>query len=115
MIDVLFEQRIVQNPGLAAEAIWHSVNEAYDTQGRTEGVSFPLAFLILPLTFHQRSARALAAKTQPGALYKAISEDREITVGLQMRMQAMANEPLQDCLWGFRPDFCFWIPTTSGI
>ncbi len=67
MIDVLFEQRIVQNPGLAAEAIWHSVNEAYDTQGRTEGVSFPLAFLILPLTFHQRSARALAAKTQPGA------------------------------------------------
>ncbi|SRR5260370_1319525 len=110
MIDVLFEQRIVQNPGLAAEAIWHSVNEAYDTQGRTEGVSFPLAFLILPLTFHQRSARALAAKTQPGALYKAISEDREITVGLQMRMQAMAKRTFAGLSMGFQAGLLFLDP-----
>jgi len=91
MIDVLFEQRVIQNPGIAAETIWHAVYEAYDTKGRTEGVSLPLAFLVLPLTFHRQSAMALAAKMQPGALYKALSEDREITVGLQPRMQAMAK------------------------
>ena len=49
-----------------------------------------MAFLILPLTFHQRTAIGLASRTQPGALYKALDDDREITVGLQMRMQAMS-------------------------
>ncbi len=55
----------------------------------------PLAFLILPLTFHQRTAKALGSKTQPGALYKALAEDREITAGLQARMQAMSDRTLQ--------------------
>src|SRR6478609_9733423 len=89
MIDVLFEQRVVQNTGLAAEAIWQAVHEAYEARGRTEGVALPLSFLILPLTFHQRTAKALASKTQPGALYKALADEREITLGLQERMQAM--------------------------
>ena len=91
MIDVLFEQHVIQNTGLAAEAIWYAVNEAYSAQGRTAGVPLVLSFLVLPLTFHQRTANALASKTQPGALYKALSEDREITVGLQPRMQAMSD------------------------
>lgn len=101
MIDVLFEQRIIQNTGLAAEAIWQSVNEAYETQGRTEGVPFVLAFLVLPLTFHQRSARGLGMKTQPGALYKALADDREIAVGLQQRMQAMSDRTLHALSIGF--------------
>lgn len=95
MIDILFEQRVVQNTGLAAEAIWQAVREAYDAKGRAEGVSLPLAFLVLPLTFHQRTATVLAGKTQPGALYKALAADREITVGLQMRMQAMSERTFQ--------------------
>jgi hypothetical protein len=95
MIDVLFEQRVIQNTGLAAEAIWHAVNEAYEAKGRAEGVPLPLVFLVLPLVFHQRSAAALASKTQPGALYKALADDREITVGLQARMQAMAERTFQ--------------------
>ena len=33
MIDVLFEQRIIQNTGLAAEAIWQAVNEAHELKG----------------------------------------------------------------------------------
>jgi hypothetical protein len=91
MIDVLFEQRVVQNTGLAAEAIWQAANETFEAKGRAAGVPLPLAFLVLPLTFHQRTAEALASKAQPGALYKAIADDREITVGLQMRMQAMSD------------------------
>ena len=81
MIDVLFEQRVIQNTGLGAEALWQAVYEAYEANGRTEGVTLPLAFLVLPLTFHQRTARALASKTQPGALYKALADDREIKIG----------------------------------
>jgi hypothetical protein len=95
MIDVLFEQRATQNIGLAAEAIWQAVHEAYEAKGRAEGVSLPLAFLVLPITFHQRTATSLATKTQPGALYKALSSDREITLSLQARMQAMSERTFQ--------------------
>lgn len=101
MIDVLFEQRVIQNTGLAAEAIWQAVQEAYEAKGRAEGVSLPLAFLVLPLTFHQRTAKVLSAKTQPGAIYKALADDREITVGLQMRMQAMSERTFHALSIGF--------------
>lgn len=101
MIDVLFEQHVVQNTGLAAEAIWQAVHETYRVKGRTEGVPFPLVFLVLPLTFHQRTARALNSKTQPGSLYKALAEDREITTGIQARMQAMSGRTLQALSIGF--------------
>jgi hypothetical protein len=101
MIDVLFEQRVVQNTGLAAEAIWQAVREAYDAKGRADGVPLPLAFLVLPLTFHQRTATVLAAKTQPGAFYKALADDREITVGLQLRMEAMSERTFQALSIGF--------------
>jgi hypothetical protein len=101
MIDVLFEQRVIQNTGLAAEAIWQAVHEAYEAKGRAEGVSLPLAFLVLPLTFHQRTATVLSAKTQPGAIYKALADDREITVGLQMRMQAMSERTFHALSIGF--------------
>lgn len=102
MIDILFEQRVIQNTGLAAETIWHAINEAYIAKGRAEGVPFALVFLVLPLCFHQRTARVLASKTQPGALYKALAEDREMTVGLQARMQAMAERTLQALSIGFQ-------------
>ena len=95
MIDVLFEQRVIQNTGLAAEAIWQAVHEAYELRGRTDGVSFPLVFLVLPLTFHEHSAASLASKTQPGALYKALAADREITLDLQRRMEALSDRTFQ--------------------
>lgn len=104
MIDVLFEQRVVQNTGLAAEAIWQAVHEAHEAKGRSEGVSLPLAFLVLPLTFHKRTAMVLASKSQPGALYKALGEDRELRVGLQERMQAMSDRTFQALSIGFQAE-----------
>jgi hypothetical protein len=101
MIDVLFEQRVIQNTGLAAETIWQAVYEAYQAKDRTEGVPLTVIFLILPLAFHQRTATILSAKTQPGAIYKALAEDREITVGLQARMQAMSERTLHALSIGF--------------
>jgi len=49
MTDVLFEQRVVQNPGLGAETIWHAIHEAYELNGKTEGVPILLAFIIREL------------------------------------------------------------------
>ena len=88
MIDVLFEQRVIQNTALGAEVIWVAVSEAYEIQGRTRGIPMPLAYLILPMAFHRQSAHALATKQRPGALYRAISEDNDVVFGLQDRMEA---------------------------
>jgi hypothetical protein len=101
MIDILFEQWVIQNTGLAAEAIWQAVHENYELNGRSEGVPFPLVFLVLPLTFHKRTATVLASKSQPGAIYKAIADDREITVGLQARMQALSERTFHALSIGF--------------
>jgi hypothetical protein len=95
MTDILFEQQIVQNPGLGAEVLWHAVNEAYEEKNRTGGMPLFMAFIVLPLTFHRRSANALASKAKPGALYKAVASDREIRVGLQQRMEALSERTLQ--------------------
>lgn len=101
MIDVLFEQRITQNTGLAAETLWHAINEAHIATGKVGGISLPLIFLVLPLAFHQRSAHSLSNRTQPGALYKALAEDREIVVGVQDRMQSMSPNTLGALSLGF--------------
>jgi len=101
MIDILFEQKVIQNTGLAAEAIWQAVHECYEMKGRTEGVPFPLVFLVLPLAFHKRTANALASKSQPGAIYKALADDREIPVGLQLRMQALSERTFHALSIGF--------------
>ncbi|MDF7822548.1 DUF6521 family protein [Pontiellaceae bacterium B12227] len=101
MIDVLFEQQVVQNSGLGAETLWHAVSEAYEVKNRVEGMPLLLAFIVLPLAFHKRSANALASKVKPGALYKAVASDREITLGLQERMQALSGRTLQSLSIGF--------------
>lgn len=111
MKDVLFEQHIVQNTGLGAEVIWCAVNEAYEIRGRTEGVMLPLAFLVLPLAFHQRTAGSLATRTQPGALYKALADDREIIVGLQRRMESMAELTFEALSIGFHTNLLLLDPT----
>jgi hypothetical protein len=104
MIDVLFEQQIVQNPGLGAEALWYAVNTAYQEKYKTEGFPLLLVFIVLPLVFHRRSANALASKTKPGALYKAIASDREITLGFQERMQALSDRTFQSLSIAFSTD-----------
>lgn len=102
MTDVLFEQRIVQNTALAAETLWHAVNEGHAATGRVSGIPLPLVFLVLPMTFHQRTAQAIATKNMQGAIFKALAEDREITLGLQSRMQAMAPRTFEALALGFR-------------
>jgi len=88
-VDALFEQHIVQNEALGAEALWQAVAEAYESSGRVHGVRLPLIFVVLPIVFHRRSAEVLATRTQPGAVYKALAADRELSIGLQPRMQSM--------------------------
>jgi hypothetical protein len=97
----LFEHRLVQNPALAAEILWECVNACFEATDRVSGPPLPAMFLVLPLTFHQRSADALANKQQPGALYRALAEYPPLVVGLQKRMQTMADLTWEGLSLGF--------------
>ena len=96
-MDILFEQDLVQNSGLSSEALFAAVKAYCDTKRRGEGLPFPLAFLVLPVVFHSRSAAALKSRSGAGALYKAIQDEHELVVGLQRRMECMYRRTLDAC------------------
>lgn len=93
-MDVLFEQNVVQNTGLAAEVLFVVVREFYDKKSQTEGLPFPLMFLVLPLAFHKATVDAIKSKTSPGILFKVIRDNGEITLGVQQRMESMYRKTL---------------------
>lgn len=97
MLDVLFEQRLVQNAGLGAEAIFETVAAYYRHENKTRGLPFPFVFLVLPLVFHKRTVNAIKSRANTGALRKALRDDREISIGLQQRMESMCEATLAAC------------------
>jgi len=96
-MDVLFEQNIVQNTGLCAEAIFVATVEYFKTKDQRSGIPFPLAFLILPIALHRNTALTLKSKRGDGILFKAIRENREIPLGLQRRMESMYKRTVAAC------------------
>ncbi len=87
-MDILFEQKLIQNTALAMELLHAVILEHYKKNKATTGLKFPLIFLVLPLLFQKRTTNVLYNKASPGSIYKAISENREIPIGLQNRMEA---------------------------
>lgn len=60
MLDVLFEQELVQNIGLGAEAIFEAVAAYYKREKQMKGLPFPMVFLVLPLIFHKKPWQRLS-------------------------------------------------------
>ncbi len=90
-MDLLFELQLTNNPALASYLLSVAVKECYELREQASGVEFPLIFIVLPLVFHKDTAKAMAKKQYPGALVKALSENREIPLGLQERMEGFAE------------------------
>ena len=90
-MDLLFEQKLTHNKVLASHLISVATKECFEANERISGVEFPLVFTVLPLVFHRESARTLATKKRPGVLVKALSENRELPLGLQERMEGFAD------------------------
>lgn len=97
MLDVLFEQELVQNIGLGAEAIFEAVAAYYKHEKQMKGMPFPMVFLVLPLVFHKKTVTAIKSRSGAGALRKALRADREISIGLQQRMEAMYETTMSAC------------------
>jgi hypothetical protein len=93
-MEPLFEQRIVQNSVLGSELLWHAASECSKASDQLKGVPFLAAFLVLPIALHKRTAVGLARRTSPGAIQKAMVDDRTFSAGLQKRLEAMADRTL---------------------
>lgn len=100
-MDSRFEHHVIQNTALATELLWTCVTTCFTETDKAHGVSFQAAFLVFPLLFHQSTAETFASKKRPGILHKVLSESRDITAGLQARMQAMAPLTCQALNLGF--------------
>lgn len=86
---------IVQNNLLGSLALWTFAKEFYERKQKKDGPPLPFALPILPLVFNQRAVQSIATKQFEGGLFRAVAEDRAIPVGLQDRMEAMADQTFQ--------------------
>jgi len=90
-MEAFFEQRVVQNPLLGAEAMWTAAVAYVRARNGVEGLPLAAVFLVLPLAFHRRSAEALSARQLQGGLHRALAQHREMPVLFQERVQSMAE------------------------
>ena len=90
-MDVLFEKNLVQNSGLASCAVFEAVAAFYEMRNSERGLPFPFVFLVLPLVFHKRTVDSVKTRVGKGTLFKAIKDNPEIPLGLQARMESLAE------------------------
>lgn len=94
-MDCLFEQNVSQNTALAMELLHVTIIEYYRESKGITGLKFPLVFLVLPMVFQRRITDSIYNKQKPGSIYKALTENREIPVGLQRRMENLYKKTMQ--------------------
>lgn len=93
MLDTLFERRVSQNTALGAFAVWQSAVSFTDETKSDRGLPLTHSFLVLPLVFHRASAEVISTKQMTeGSFFRAITEARTISVGLQARVSAMYSQ-----------------------
>lgn len=94
-MDCLFEQNVSQNTALSMELLHVTIIEYYKESKGVTGLKFPLAFLVLPMVLQRRTTDAIYNKQKPGSLYKALTENREVSIGLQHRMEVFYEKTMQ--------------------
>jgi hypothetical protein len=92
-MDLQFERRVAQNTAIAAWAIWTCAVSFDKEAGPERKLFFPYCFLVLPLSFHQSTARAVSKlQMTEGSFYRALTQNRTIVVGLQSRIRSLSGD-----------------------
>lgn len=106
---------IVQNNLLGSIALWIFSKEYYERKQKKEGPPLPFALPVLPLVFNQRAVQSIATKRFEGGLFRAVAEDRAIPVGLQSRMEAMADQTFQSLSMAFSAGLLRYDSSTAQL
>ena len=88
------EQVVVHNPILGATALWSFSSAYHGIVNQMASPSLPEMMLVLPITYHRRSAKSLHRMMSTSGLSRAIREDPELPVGLQARLEGFADTSL---------------------
>lgn len=94
------EFRLVQNDTFGATIVWSAVAEYFKVRRRESGIPLPLSMLILPLCYHAPTSKVIASCMPSSGLYMALSKDRTIPAGLQLRMEHMVAQSMRAILVG---------------
>ncbi len=100
----LNEFEIIQNTPLAALALWKFCISYYNNTERKYGPSIPIIMVVLPLVFNKMIAKSIYSKHKTGGLYRALSENRDLPVDLQQRMQSMKDQTFRGINFAFAAD-----------
>lgn len=90
-----FEFEVIRNPLLGAAAFWEFSNSYFQEARQLSGATLPMVMLVLPIVYHKRTVDSIRRKHKKSGLLKALSENPEITIGLQERLEAMGDLSLR--------------------
>ena len=86
-MDILFEQRLVQNSALSVQILYTVINTFFLEKNKTQGLEFPLAFVVLPLIYQKKIVNSFYNRRGRGMLYRTVIEKPELFIGFQSRME----------------------------
>lgn len=85
-----FEQTVIMNPALGAATLFVFCSAYFGRAKHTLGPTLPEVMLVLPITFHARTAASIWRKQADSGLARAVLDFPELSAGLQVRMEAFA-------------------------
>jgi Family of unknown function (DUF6521) len=112
MTGVLNEVQAMQNPALGAALLWR-FSCGFTPEASPRGTPLPLAFVVLPLTLHAKSAEEVAATQTSSGLRKFEEKFRDrgdVLLSLQPRMLAMRDLSLRSIRIAIRAGLLTLVP-----
>lgn len=91
------EYQVIQNTALSSLALHAFCKTYYNAKDKTAGPELSLVMPVLPLVFNKKSADSLAEikKITRQKFFGILSDHRDIPVGLQNRMELMADQTFE--------------------
>jgi hypothetical protein len=119
MTAILNEVQAMQNPALGASLLWRFVC-GFSPESSPNGTPMALAFVVLPLTLHAKSAEKIAGTLAGSGLRKFESkfsdDDRgDVLFALQARMLAMRDLSLHSLRIAIRTGLLTLVPREALI
>lgn len=105
----------MQNNALGALALSEFTIEFYKNTKNIRGPTLPVLMPVLPMVLHEDTALTLYRKHKQGGFHRSISENRAISVGLQQRMQSMADQTFQALNFAFASRLLYYDESSTQI
>lgn len=119
MSAILNDVQAMQNPALGAALLWRFAC-GFSPESSPNGTPLPLAFVVLPLTLHARSAEKVSRTLAGSGLRKfesKFSEDNlgDVLFALQSRMLGMRNLSLRSLRIALRTGLLTLVPKEAVV